>query len=168
MTKPTLLLRFEVSTMSKKSEFRERAAGLIRGPIEEAGAELVDIVQSRDNDQEVLSILIDKRGGIRIDECEIVSKTIDPILEEAGMMKDVDLFVVSSPGLDRPLKTEADFKRHMDEMIDIGLYQALDGKKTFTGILNDYQDGAVTIETDDGAMTFEKDRIAVVKQHLEF
>ena len=97
---------------------------------------------------------------------ELPERREEPLHDPRG--DDVDLFVVSSPGLDRPLKTEADFKRHMNEMIDIGLYQALDGKKTFTGILNGYKDGAVTIETDDGAMTFEKDRIAVVKQHLEF
>lgn len=168
MTKPTLLLRFEVSYMSKKAEFREKAAGLIRGPIEKTGAELVDVVRNRDNNQEVLSVLIDKRGGIKIDECETVSKLIDPILEEAGLMEDIDLFVVSSPGLDRPLKSAADFKRHMGEQIDVGLYRAVDGKKTFSGTLQAYKEGAVTIATDHGLMTFEKDRIAVVKQHIEF
>ena len=114
------------------------------------------------------SHLIDKRGGVTIDECEAVSRRIDPILEEAGLMADVDTFEVSSPGLDRPLKKPADFVRHMGEKVDVGLYKAIDGDKTITGTLTDYDDGGLTLETADGPVKLEKGEIAVVKQHLDF
>lgn len=154
--------------MTKKSEFKERVTRLIEPAVTRLGAELVDVVQEREEDRRTLSVLIDKRGGIRIDECEAVSKEIDPMLTEAGLMDEVDLFVVSSPGLERPLKTAADFARHQGEAVDVGLYQAIDGEKTFTGILSDYSDGVLTIGTDGEEKRFTKEQIAVVKQHLEF
>ena len=154
--------------MSKKSE-REAAAARLAEPVaQQAGAELVDVEYVREGGVQYLRVLIDKRGGITIDECEAVSRTVDPILTEAGLMEDVDTFEVSSPGLDRPLKKPADFARHMGEEIDVGLYQALEGSKTWTGTLQDYQDGDVTIVTDGESRTFTKAQIAVVKQHLDF
>ncbi len=154
--------------MTKKSQFKEDVSRLIEPAINALGAELVDVVRDREEDRKTLSILVDKRGGIHIDECEAISKEIDPILTEAGLMGDIDMFVVSSPGLDRPLKTEADFMRHKGEAVDIGLYQAVGGEKTFTGTLNDYKDGVLTIDADGEEKSFAKEQIAVVKQHLEF
>ena len=154
--------------MTKKSQFKEDVSRLIEPAINALGAELVDVVRDFEEDRKTLSILVDKRGGIHIDECEVISKEIDPMLTEAGLMGDIDMFVVSSPGLDRPLKTEADFMRHKGEVVDIGLYQAVDGEKTFTGTLKDHRDGVLTIDADGEEKSFAKKQIAVVKQHLEF
>ena len=110
--------------MTKKSQLKEAVARIAEPVINRLGAELVDIVSEREEDRRTLSVLIDKRGGIKIDECEAVSREIDPLLTEAGLMEEVDVFIVSSPGLDRPLKTAADYERHKGELIDIGLYKA--------------------------------------------
>ena len=154
--------------MSKKSELETQVRRLAGPEILEEGVELVDVEYVREGKTQYLRVLIDKRGGVTIDECEAVSRRIDPILEEAGLMADVDTFEVSSPGLDRPLKNEADFIRHMGEQIDVGLYKAIDGDKTITGTLTDYQDGGLTLETEGGQLKLEKGQIAVVKQHLDF
>ncbi len=154
--------------MSKKSELESRVGRLAVPEILEEGVELVDVEFVREGKTRCLRVLIDKRGGVTIDECEAVSRRIDPILEEAGLMADVDTFEVSSPGLDRPLKKPADYARHMGEKIDVGLYKAIDGDKTITGVLTDYEDGGVTLETPDGLIKLEKGEIAVVKQHLDF
>lgn len=154
--------------MTKKSQLKEAVVRLAEPVVTRLGAELVDVLSEREEDRRTLSVLVDKRGGIKIDECEAISREIDPLLTEAGLMEEVDVFIVSSPGLDRPLKTAADYERHKGEMVDIGLYKALDGEKTYTGILKDHQDGALTIETDGEEMHFAKEQIAVVKQHLEF
>lgn len=154
--------------MSKKSELESRAGRLAEPEILKEGVELVDVEFVREGKVQCLRVLIDKRGGVTIDECEAVSRRIDPILEEAGLMADVDTFEVSSPGLDRPLKKPADFVRHMGEKIDVGLYKAIDGDKTITGTLTDYDDGGLTLETADGPVKLEKGEIAVVKQHLDF
>ena len=154
--------------MSKKSELESRVGRLAEPEILKEGVELVDVEFVREGKVQCLRVLIDKRGGVTIDECEAVSRRIDPILEEAGLMADVDTFEVSSPGLDRPLKKPADFVRHMGEKIDVGLYKAIDGDKTITGTLTDYDDGGLTLETADGPVKLEKGEIAVVKQHLDF
>ncbi|MBQ6353586.1 MAG: ribosome maturation factor RimP [Lachnospiraceae bacterium] len=154
--------------MSKKSELESRVGRLAEPEILEEGVELVDVEFVREGKVQCLRVLIDKRGGVTIDECEAVSRRIDPILEEAGLMADVDTFEVSSPGLDRPLKKPADFVRHMGEKVDVGLYKAIDGDKTITGTLTDYDDGGLTLETADGPVKLEKGEIAVVKQHLDF
>ena len=154
--------------MAKKSELESRVGRLAEPEILEEGVELVDVEYVREGKIQYLRVLIDKRGGVTIDECEAVSRRIDPILEEAGLMADVDTFEVSSPGLDRPLKKPADFARHMGEEIDVGLYKAIDGDKTITGTLTDYEDGGLTLETAGGLIKLEKGEIAVVKQHLDF
>ncbi|MBQ6312791.1 MAG: ribosome maturation factor RimP [Lachnospiraceae bacterium] len=154
--------------MSKKSELESRVGRLAEPEILKEGVELVDVEFVREGKVQCLRVLIDKRGGVTIDECEAVSRRIDPILEEAGLMADVDTFEVSSPGLDRPLKKPADFVRHMGEKVDVGLYKAIDGDKTITGTLTDYDDGGLTLETADGPVKLEKGEIAVVKQHLDF
>ena len=154
--------------MSKKSELESRVGRLAEPEILKEGVELVDVEFVREGKVQCLRVLIDKRGGVTIDECEAVSRRIDPILEEAGLMADVDTFEVSSPGLDRPLKKPADFVRHMGEKVDVGLYKAIDGDKTITGTLTDYDDGGLTLETADGPFKLEKGEIAVVKQHLDF
>ena len=154
--------------MSKKSELESRVGRLAEPEILKEGVELVDVEFVREGKVQCLRVLIDKRGGVTIDECEAVSRRIDPILEEAGLMADVDTFEVSSPGLDRPLKKPADFVRHMGEKVDVGLYKAVDGDKTITGTLTDYDDGGLTLETADGPVKLEKGEIAVVKQHLDF
>ena len=154
--------------MSKKSELESRVGRLAEPEILKEGVELVDVEFVREGKVQCLRVLIDKRGGVTIDECEAVSRRIDPILEEAGLMADVDTFEVSSPGLDRPLKKPADFVRHMGEKVDVGLYKAIDGDKTITGTLTDYDDGGLTLETADGPVMLEKGEIAVVKQHLDF
>lgn len=154
--------------MSKKSELESRVGRLAEPEILKEGVELVDVEFVREGKVQCLRVLIDKRGGVTIDECEAVSRRIDPILEEAGLMADVDTFEVSSPGLDRPLKKPADFVRHMGEKVDVGLYKAIDGDKTITGALTDYDDGGLTLETADGPVKLEKGEIAVVKQHLDF
>ena len=154
--------------MSKKSELESRVGRLAEPEILKEGVELVDVEFVREGKVQCLRVLIDKRGGVTIDECEAVSRRIDPILEEAGLMADVDTFEVSSPGLDRPLKKPADFVRHMGEKVDVGLYKAIDGDKTITGTLTDYDDGGLTLETADEPVKLEKGEIAVVKQHLDF
>ena len=70
---------------------------------------------------------------------------------------------VTSPGIDRPLKKESDFERFIGRSIDIGLYKAVKGSKTVTGILTDYKDGIIYIETNGSIMEFVKNETASVR-----
>ena len=83
------------------------------------GFEVVDVGYARNGAEWYLTVYIDKRGGIRIDDCERFSNLLSPALDGEDVFNAAYNLVVSSPGLDRPLKTDADFRRYAGELLDI-------------------------------------------------
>ncbi|WP_432784524.1 Ribosome maturation factor RimP [Oligella sp. MSHR50489EDL] len=81
----------------------------------------------------LLRITIDKVGGVTIDDCEQVSRLLSRIFE----VEDIDYkrLEVGSPGVDRPLRTIADFKRFIGQRVELRFRTAIDNRKVFTGIL---------------------------------
>lgn len=126
--------------------------------------ELVDVEYVKERDW-FLRVYIDKEGGIGLDDCQEVSGLLDEKLEELNIINDRYILEVSSPGLDRALKKEKDFKREMGKVVDITLYNAIDGEKMITGKLTGYTKDIITIdETREIAL---KD-IALVRLHIDF
>ena len=126
--------------------------------------ELVDLEYVKERDW-FLRVYIDKEGGIGLDDCQEVSGLLDEKLEELNIINDRYILEVSSPGLDRALKKEKDFKREMGKLVDITLYKAIDGEKMITGKLTGYTKDIITIdETREIAL---KD-IALVRLHIDF
>ena len=126
--------------------------------------ELVDVEYVKECDW-FLRVYIDKEGGIGLDDCQEVSGLLDEKLEELNIINDRYILEVSSPGLDRALKKEKDFKREMGKLVDITLYKAIDGEKMITGKLTGYTKDIITIdETREIAL---KD-IALVRLHIDF
>ena len=126
--------------------------------------ELVDVEYVKERDW-FLRVYIDKEGGIGLDDCQEVSGLLDEKLEELNIINDRYILEVSSPGLDRALKKEKDFKREMGKVVDITLYKAIDGEKMITGKLTGYTKDIITIdETREIAL---KD-IALVRLHIDF
>lgn len=126
--------------------------------------ELVDVEYVKERDW-FLRVYIDKEGGIGLDDCREVSGLLDEKLEELNIINDRYILEVSSPGLDRALKKEKDFKREMGKLVDITLYKAIDGEKMITGKLTGYTKDIITIdETREIAL---KD-IALVRLHIDF
>lgn len=126
--------------------------------------ELVDVEYVKERDW-FLRVYIDKEGGIGLDDCQEVSGLLDEKLEELNIINDRYILEVSSPGLDRALKKEKDFKREMGKLVDITLYKAIDGEKMLIGKLTGYTKDIITIdETREIAL---KD-IALVRLHIDF
>lgn len=126
--------------------------------------ELVDVEYVKERDW-FLRVYIDKEGGIGLDDCQEVSGLLDEKLEELNIINDRYILEVSSPGLDRALKKEKDFKREMGKLVDITLYKAIDSEKMITGKLTGYTKDIITIdETREIAL---KD-IALVRLHIDF
>lgn len=126
--------------------------------------ELVDVEYVKERDW-FLRVYIDKEGGIGLDDCQEVSGLLDEKLEELNIINDRYILEVSSPGLDRALKKEKDFKREMGKVVDITLYKAIDGEKMITAKLTGYTKDIITIdETREIAL---KD-IALVRLHIDF
>ena len=139
--------------------------------LEEMGLQLWDVVYEKEGSGWYLRYYVDKEGGIDINSCEAFSRAISDVLDEADPIEGSYTFEVSSAGLERALKKPEHFAQCMGQEVDVKLYRPREsgGGKQFTGVLSDYQAGAVTITRPDGAAeTFEKKEIALVRLHLTF
>ena len=116
-----------------------------------------------------LRAYIDKPGGITVDDCELVNRAANDILDEKDFVEDSYVFEVSSPGLGRPLKKEKDFARSIGEEVEIRTFRPINRQKEFVGILNAYDKEAVTIELEDGEiMQISRSDIALIRLAFDF
>ncbi len=125
--------------------------------------ELVDVEYIKENGQWYLRVYADKEGGITINDCEVISRELEEKLDEADPIEEAYVLEVSSPGLDRVLKKDKDFKRYMGYSVDVKLYKAIDRKKEFTGELTGYDEKTIHIVCDGVEMSFERDKVALVR-----
>ena len=100
----------------------------------ESGFYIYDIEYIKEGGLWFLRVYIDKDGGITMDECEAFSRTLSDTLDEADPISGNYYLEVSSPGIERRLKTEAHFRRYIGSVIDISLYKAVNGSKLITEI----------------------------------
>ncbi|QGT99209.1 Bacterial ribosome SSU maturation protein RimP [Candidatus Syntrophocurvum alkaliphilum] len=138
---------------------------LIEHELKEAGIELVDIEVNKEDKAKMLRIFIDTPNGVTLDLCTDASKTIKAILDDHEDKVDYDYLEVSSPGINRVLKTEKDFKKFIGSRIKLKTYQPLDGRKNFTGILKSYTNENIEIEFDSNVVLIPRESIAQVKLH---
>jgi len=137
--------------------------------IENMGYEVVEIEYAKKSDGMNLIFYIDKDEGINIEDCELVSRAIDPLLEEVNPTDDAPYILsVSSPGIDRPLKTERDFKRNLGKEISVTLFAKIDGTKNFEGVLEEYDENTLTILVKGKQIKFEKSKIAHIVPVIKF
>jgi len=138
-------------------------------PIVEAhGCSLWDVEYVREGTEWFLRLYIEKEGGVDINDCEAISRAVDPILDEKDLIKESYHFEVCSAGLERALKRPEDFQRFMGSPITIKLYRPRNGLKEIPGILRGYEDGKVTVEAGKETFTLEKSEVALVRLRVEF
>ena len=135
--------------------------------VEGLGCTLWDVEYVREGGEWFLRLYIDKEGGVGIDDCEAVSRAVDPILDQEDPVPGRYHFVVSSAGLERPLRRPEHLAWSLGKTVAVRLYRPRDGAKEFTGVLRGYADGKIVLETATGETAFEKDEIALVRLHLE-
>ena len=121
--------------------------------------ELVDVALDKEPAGKYLRIYLDKETGITLDDCETYHRAIQPQLEDY----DYDFLEVSSPGVDRPLKTQRDFERNQGQEVEVRLYKPEDGRKVYQGSLAGLIDGRVVIQTPQGEKSFAKTSVALCK-----
>ena len=132
------------------------------------GCSLWDVEYVREGADWFLRLYIDKPGGVDINDCEAISRAVDPILDEKDPIPDSYSFEVCSAGLERVLKRPSDFKQFLGSMVLVKLYKPVDGRKEIVGTLTGYEDGAVTITVNGSPVRFEKNEVALVRLYVEF
>lgn len=156
----------KVSDISKKAEQSVEAA--VAPIVAENGYEYVGTEIRKMSDASELIVYIDREGGVGLDDCEKISRLIDPVIEARDPIDGPYYLCVSSPGLDRPLKTPRDFERSMGKKVDIRLYKAAEKQKEFTGTLKGYDSDGFTVEIAGQERNFTYADTAIVRLHVDF
>ena len=146
----------------------QKAEQLLKQTVEELGFELCDVEFVKEYGDWVLTLYIDKPGGVTIDDCERVSKAVDPILDEADPIEQQYVLSVSSLGLDRPLKKDADYRRNLGKRIEIKLFAPQNGKKEWKGELVRFDETSLVIRIEEGEFTLERKAVALARPELVF
>ena len=116
-----------------------------------------------------LTIYIDTEDGVDLVTCEKYHRAVDPALDELDPTFGAPYTLnVSSPGLDRPLKSERDFERALGLEVEVKLYAPLKGKKFLEGVLVGYDGNTVTIEIDGTEQKLELTKIAKINKAVKF
>ena len=144
----------------------QKVEQLLKKAVETLGFELCDVEFVKEYGEWVLTLYIDQPGGVSIDDCERVSKTVDPILDEADPIEQQYFLSVSSLGLDRPLKKDADFQRNIGKRIEIRLFAPKDGKKEFAGELLRFDEASLVIRFQEGELSLERKAVALARPEL--
>ena len=137
-------------------------AELVAPVAEEMGIILWDVEFVKEGTKKILRVTIDSEEGIDINTCEAFHRTIDPMLDEADPIDESYYLEVTSPGIEREIKTNAHIEMCRGEKVEIKLFAPKDGIKSAVGILESYEDGVITI-SGDTSLSFKKEEVSKIK-----
>ena len=158
----------EVFGLAKKEIYEQKTEALLMPVVEKHGFELVDVEYVKEGANWYLRAYIDKEGGITVNDCELVAREMNELLDKEDYVEDSYVFEVSSPGLTRPLKKEKDYLRNLGKPVEIRTYRTIDHAKEFIGTLKAYDTDCVTITNENGEdRIFQKSDIALIRQAFE-
>ena len=137
----------------------------------DGGIELVDLSLRGSSKRRILRIDIDRAGptGIDVDDCQRVSRHLGDVLESADLIDAAYLLEVSSPGIDRPIETDDDFRRNRGRRVGADVGQGDGEPQHVVGTLEGVEAGVVTLRQADGTtVRLARERIRSIKQEIEF
>lgn len=146
----------------------ERVKELIATYLVEHDIELVEIGYKRVQGEMTLRLLVDTPGGIRMDECEALNNYLSDVLDRENIIEEHYVIEVSSPGLDRPMKTDRDFERNVSKAIEVTTYEPIDGRKAHEGLLIGMDKEKIVVEKDGISTVIPRSKIAVARQKIDF
>jgi len=151
-----------------KTSIYQLVSELIEPTVTEHNIDLVDVEYIKAGKSWILRVLIDKKQGVTVLDCQKLSREIEDLIEVHELISDPYTLEVSSPGIDRPLKNEADFLRNKDKQIQLKTYAPIEGRKKFSGIILDVKDKVLLLKNMDDCLELELANIAQAKLVIEF
>lgn len=147
---------------SNKKIIEQTVKKLSEKIIKDFGLELWNVEFYNEAGEYILEITIDKPGSfISLDDCEKVTRAINPILDEADPIEQTHSLVVSSPGIDRELKNDYHVNQYIGKPVTVSLFTKRgDLDKNFPAILKAYENGSYQFETENGEIILAKKEVA--------
>lgn len=145
------------------SNIETKVENLLKENIENLGYDLYDVLYEKEGKDYYLRIIIDKPNGIDINDCEKVNNEINPILDEADLIKDQYFLEVSSPGIERTLRKEKHYISQIGNEILIKLFKPINKQKEIIGVLEEFDGKVVTIQTNESTIKIDIKDIALAK-----
>ena len=140
---------------------------MARAAAQDLGLEIWDVEYVKEAGINYLRVFIDRaEGGISIDDCEKMSRILDPMLDEADPISDSYVFEVSSAGAERELKRPSDFERFMGSHVEVRLFAPHMGGKSHVGTLSAYDGGSLKLIVGEEILEFDKSQIAQVRLRI--
>jgi ribosome maturation factor RimP len=153
-------------------DITEQIEALARPLAASLGVELVELEYKREGRHMVLRLFIDKDGGVSLDDCSAVSRELAAVLDIEDIIPDKYTLEVSSPGLNRPLKTRSHYESYTGRLVKIKTFETLPDdagnlRKTFLGELLGISGDLIRLKLQEG-QTASIPFAAVAKANLEF
>ena len=150
------------------SKITDSVTELAKPVVEQEGCTLWDVEYVKEAGSYYLRVFIDKDGGVSIDDCERISRILDPLLDEADPIPDSYVFEVGSAGAERELKRPSDFEMFSGSKVEVRTYKPIDGKKSFVGILSGYNNGDITLTIGSQEHTIPAKDVSLCRLHVDF
>lgn len=147
------------------SVFAEEIKKIIQPVLDEEEIELVELSFIRTSNNSLLRLLVDrKNGGISLGDCVRINRKVESAIDVSDIIKDRYVLEVSSPGLDRPLRTKNDFLRNKNKKVKFFLREPINGRIEIDGSVIDAFDDKAVIETAGGVLEIPLNSITKAKQ----
>lgn len=135
--------------------------------IEDTGIDFYDVEYSNQNGKNILTFYIEKDEGlISIDDCELINNRITDKLDEIDPISDPYYLEIASVDITTPFTRDKDFKKNLGNVVIVNLYQILDNKKEFKGILKDFNNQEISLELEKNQIKIERSNISSIKLSL--
>lgn len=147
--------------LSKLNEISTKVA-------EERGYEIVEVAYKKATPHSLVSVFIYKEDGISLDDCDTMSRAIEEELDKEDIIEESYYLEVSSPGLDRPIKTQDDLRRNKGKLVEAKLFAPIDGNKLYEGVLASYTKDTVTLDNEGKEVELPLKSISKMSQKIVF
>jgi ribosome maturation factor RimP len=156
---------------TRHEELLNALVDIAQNVVSGAGLELVELSLRGSSRRRLLRVDIDRPGpqGVDIDDCQRVSAALGETLEQDDLLDDSYVLEVSSPGLDRPIHTPADYRRNTGRRVIVRTREPIDNKREWRGVLQGLEGKLVRLTDDDiGEVTIDVDQVESARQDVEF
>lgn len=140
----------------------------IESTVCDSGFEIYDIEYAKEGTNLYLRIYIDKNGGVDINDCEEISRKIEPIIDTIEPIKEAYFLEVSSPGIERKLTRSEHFEKNIGSLVEVSMFKSELGLKKVKGFLKKRNTESTTIEINDKEIDIDNKNISLIKTVYEF